>query len=141
MQYSYWMSFFCGTFCLLSLNSLLFNMLVSVPATEVHPPIPKHTCNPQRGFHFMCRNIHLTSCGSQGNSLRSSFQMQCQVYNKHNNCTVYRIYFITILVIAAIVNKSAPCHRFILFFRKKDRFASFVCNYNNEQYIFVFSFL
>lgn len=67
--------------------------------------------------------------------------MQCQVYNKQNNCTVYRIYFITILVTAAIVNKSAPCHKLILFSRKKDRFASFACNYNNEQYIFVFSFL
>lgn len=47
----------------------------------------------------------------------------------------------TILVIAATVHKSAPCHKLILFSRKKDRFDSFACNYNNEQYIFVFSFL
>lgn len=67
--------------------------------------------------------------------------MQCQLYNKQNNCSVYRIYFITILVIAAIVNKCAPCHKFILLSRKEDRFASFPCNYNNGQYMFVFRFL
>lgn len=46
--------------------------------------------------------------------------MQCQVYNKQNNYTVYSIYFITILVIAEIVNKCSPCNKFILFSRRTD---------------------
>lgn len=136
------MNFFFGKFCLLSLNYLLLTHLFlyhKLRYTYPHPNI--HALHKDRGFHFMCRKIHHTSCGREGNSLRSSFQMQCQVYNKQTNCTVYRIYFITILVIAAIVNQSTPCHKFILLFRKRDRFASFACNYNNEQYIFIFSFL
>lgn len=133
------MSFFFGIFYLLSLNSLPFNPLVSVPRIEVyHPHSKTRILHKDRCFILWAEAAILLVV--EGKSPRSSFQMQCQVYYKQNNCSVCRTYFITILVINAIVNEYVPCHKFILFSRRKDRFASFPRNYNNGKYTFVFRF-